>query len=396
MAEESDLEKTEPASPRRLEKAREDGDVPRSRDLGTCMILLGGAVAFFTMGGNLIHEIRMMLSGALTLSREEVFDMALLLERNIPRIFEVVLAFSGIAAVLMVVALSSPLLIGGWLFSAKAVQPNFGKLNPLKGLKNMVALRALVELLKAVGKALIVGTVAWFALTMQLDTILGLGKEPAKIGIEHAGIILLRTFMATVGALAIIAAIDAPYQMWNYAKKLRMTKEEVRQEHKDTEGNPEIKAKIRQQQREIARRRMMAEVPKADVVVTNPTRYAVALKYSDEKGAPGGAPVVVAKGRGIIAASIRELAQQHHIPLLEAPPLARALYSSTNLGAMIPVGLYKAVAEVLAYVYQLRQYHSGVGDRPPAKPTKIDVPAHLDPHNQPGAINTISREEATA
>ena len=395
MAEESDLEKTEPASPRRLEKAREDGDVPRSRDLATCTILLGGAIAFFTMGGNLIQEIRMMLSGALTLSREEVFDMSLLLERNIPRIFEVVFAFSGIAAVLMVVALSSPLLIGGWLFSAKAVQPNFGKLNPMKGLKNMVAMRAIVELLKAVGKALIVGFVAWMALSYQLDTILGLGKEPAKIGIEHAGVIILHTFMATVGALAIIAAIDAPYQMWNYAKKLRMTKEEVRQEHKDTEGNPEVRAKIRQQQREIARRRMMAEVPQADVVVTNPTRYAVALKYSDAPGAPG-APVVIAKGRGIIAANIRELAQHHHIPLLEAPPLARALYSTTQLGASIPHELYKAVAEVLAYVYSLRDYHKGINKVRPVKPGKIDVPDHLDPHNQPGAVNAASHEGAAA
>ena len=394
MAEESDLEKTEPASPRRLEKAREDGDVPRSRDLATCMILLGGGLALFTMGGNLITQIQMMLRGALTLSREEVFDMSLLLERNISRILEVVFAFSGIAAVLMVVALATPLLIGGWLFSAKAIQPNFGKLNPMKGLKNMVALRALVELLKAVGKSLLVGFVAWSALGFQLDTILGLGKEPAKIGIEHAGIIILRTFLATVGALAIIAAIDAPYQMWNYAKKLRMTKEEIRQEHKDTEGNPEIKSKIRQQQRELARRRMMAEVPKADVVVTNPTRYAIALKYSDAQGAPD-APVVVAKGRGIIAANIRELAQQHHIPLLEEPPLARALYSTTELGDKIPQALYTAVAEVLAYVYQLRAYYKG-GGRRPVRPSGIDVPAHLDPHNQPGAVHSASTEGVAA
>ncbi|MDR0933940.1 MAG: flagellar type III secretion system protein FlhB, partial [Burkholderiaceae bacterium] len=345
MAEESDLEKTESASPRRLEKAREEGDVPRSRDLATCTILLGGGLAFLMMGGKLVHEIRMMISGALTLSREEVFDMTLLLERNISRIYEVLLAFSPIAAMLLIIALASPLLIGGWLFSSKALQPNFGKMNPLSGLKNMVSMRALVELFKAVGKTLLVGLVAWMVVGTQIDGILSLGMQPVKQGTEHMGEIILVTFLATVGALVIIAAIDAPYQMWHYANKLKMTKEEVRQEHKDSEGNPEIKAKIRQQQREIARRRMMAEVPKADVVVTNPMRYAVALQY---KEGTMGAPVVVAKGMGLIAARIREIAEESRVPMLEAPPLARALYSHTDLGDAIPEALYTSVAEVLA------------------------------------------------
>lgn len=392
MAEESDLEKTESASPRRLEKAREDGDVPRSKDLATCTILLGGGLAFLMMGGNLIRELKMMVSGALTLSREEVFDMSLLLERNITRIYEVIIAFSPIALMLMIIALASPLLIGGWLFSAKALEPKFGKLNPLKGLKNMVSVRALVELIKAVGKTALVGIVAWLVVGTQIDGIMSLGMQPAKVGAEHMGEIILVTFLSTVGALVIIAAIDAPYQIWHYANKLKMTKEEVRQEHKDSEGNPAIKAKIRQQQREIARRRMMAEVPKADVVVTNPTRYAVALQY---KEGSMGAPVVVAKGMGLIAARIRELAEEHNVPMLEAPPLARALYSHTDLDKEIPQTLYTAVAEVLAYIYQLRAFKRFGGKRP-VKPRKIDVPAHLDPYNNPPQPVRLSEQGAAA
>lgn len=378
MAEESDLEKTESASPRRLEKAREEGDVPRSKDLATCTILFGGGLAFLMMGGGLMRELRMMLSGALTLSREEVFDMPLLLERNISRIYEVIIAFSPIALMLLIIALASPLLIGGWLFSTKALQPNFGKLNPLNGLKNMVSVRALVELIKAVGKTLLVGTVAWLVIGTQLDGIMSLGLQPAKTGAEHMGQIILVNFLATVGALVVIAAIDAPYQMWHYANKLKMTKEEVRQEYKDSEGNPQIKGKIRQQQREIARKRMMAEVPKADVVVTNPTHYAVALQYREGSM---GAPVVLAKGRGIIAAKIREIAAENNVPMLEAPPLARALYAHTELGDQIPEALYTAVAEVLAYVYQLRTFRR-IGGKRPARPGNIAVPAHLDPHSQ--------------
>ncbi|MDR1312019.1 MAG: flagellar type III secretion system protein FlhB [Burkholderiaceae bacterium] len=376
MAEESDLEKTESASPRRLEKAREEGDVPRSRDLATCTILLGAGLAFWAMGGNLIKEIQRMLAGSLTLSREEVFDLPLLLSRNVTRIVDVIFAFSPIAALLVVVALASPLLIGGWLFSTKALEPRFSKLNPMNGLSNMVSVRALIELIKAIGKTLLVGLIAWLAMSSQLDGIMSLGAQSLETGVAHAGHIILMTFLLTVGALVIIAAIDAPYQMWHYANKLKMTKEEIRQEHKESEGNPEIKAKIRQQQREIARRRMMTKVPLADVVVTNPMRYAVALQYK----AGTEAPVVVAKGTGLIAGRIREIASENDVPLLEAPPLARALYKHTELDEKIPAALYRAVAEVLAYVHQLQRYRV-LGGKVPAKPTTLDVPAYLDPMN---------------
>ena len=281
------------------------------------------------------------------------------------------------------------MLIGGWLFSTKAIQPKFGKLNPMRGLGNMVSVNALIELIKAVGKTLIVGVVAWLVVRRQLDSVLMLGTEPFKIGSMHLAQAIWTSFISIVAALVLIAAIDAPYQMWRYANKLKMTREEVRQEAKESEGDPHIKAKIRAQQREMAKRRIMAEVPTADVVVTNPTHYAVALKYSDGMMR---APRVVAKGADEVAAKIRELAGEHRVPLLEAPALARALHRHTELGDEIPEALYTAVAEVLAYVFQLKTYRSEGGAKPVA-PAQLDVPPELDPHHpasqvkKPGAMD---------
>jgi flagellar biosynthetic protein FlhB len=278
---------------------------------------------------------------------------------------------------LIVVALASPMLIGGWMFSTEALLPNFARMNPLQGLGNMVSVRALVELGKAIAKAILVGSIAWMVMRYEFDAVLGLSVEPLKSGSEHLGHLLLLSFIFIVSGLIVIAMIDAPYQMWQYAKKLMMTRQEVRQESKESNGNPEIKAKIRQQQREMARRRMMTEVPKADVVVTNPSHYAVALKYAD-KGMR--APKVVAKGADEVAARIRELAVENNVVILEAPPLARALFRHAELGDEIPEALYIAVAEVLAYVYQLRAYKKNGGVRP-EKPSDLDVPPQLDPLN---------------
>ena len=377
MAEESDLEKTEPASPRRLEKAREDGDVPRSRELGTCTILLAAGAGIWLLGDRMIAQISRMLSGSLTFERAHAFDMDLLLARSAGFIGELLVAFAPMAVLLIVVAIASPLLIGGWLFSTKALMPNFGKLNPVKGLGNMVSTRALVELGKAVGKALLVGCVAGIVIVSQIDAMMGLGLEPLKSGGAHLGRLLTTSFISIVSALVVIALIDAPYQMWQHANKLKMSRQDVRQESKESDGNPEIKAKIRQQQREMARRRMMSEIPSADVVVTNPTHFAVALKYADGKM---GAPKVVAKGADEVAAKIRAIAVEHKVPLLESPALARALHHHTELGEEIPEALYTAVAEVLAYVFQLRTYNTHGGTRPQT-PGELDVPAQLDPHN---------------
>ncbi|MDO8179376.1 MAG: flagellar biosynthesis protein FlhB [Undibacterium sp.] len=381
MAEDSDLERTEPASPKRLEQAREEGDVPRSRELSTCTILLAAGGALWMSGESLVRQLNHLLIAGLSMERALAYDSSMLFSHIATSLFDTLLAFAPIAGLLLIVALGSPLLIGGWLFSAKALQPNFSRMNPLSGLANMVSAKSGVELLKAIIKTILVGSVALMVISSQKNAIFGLALEPLKQSSAHLGNMLGVCFLSIVGALVLIAAIDVPFQMWHYANKLKMTHQEVVQESKEANGNPQIKAKIRAQQREMARRRMMAEVPTADVVVTNPTHFAVALKYK-EGGV--GAPRVIAKGADVVAAKIRELAAEHNIPLLEAPPLARALYKHTELGDEIPETLYAAVAEVLAYVFQLRGFRQHGGARP-VEPSELYVPPELDPNNLIGA-----------
>jgi flagellar biosynthetic protein FlhB len=377
MAEGSDQEKTEPASPRRLEQAREEGDIPRSREIATCTVLLAAGVGLLMIGEKLVHQLNRMLASGMSFDRSEAFDFDRLLMRLGADLINVLIAFAPLAGLLLIVTLVSPILIGGWLFSDKALMPNFGRLNPINGLGNMISAHAGVELIKAILKAILVGGVSWMVVSSQMETMLALSVEPFNSGSAHVASLILTGFITIVCSLAVIALIDGPYQLWHYANKLKMTREELRQEAKESDGDPHIKAKIRQLQREMAQRRMMTEVPTADVVVTNPTHYAVALKYSDGKMR---APKVVAKGADEVAAKIRELAAEHKVPLLEAPPLARALYTHTELGDDIPEGLYTAVAEVLAYVFQLRTFGKHGGVRP-QEPADLDVPPQLDPHN---------------
>ncbi len=380
MSEDSELEKTEPASQKRLDDARKEGNVPRSRELATCTVLLAAGAAFWMLGGKLVAQLGSLLSNSLVFEREQAYDMDLLVTRAASLLVDVLLAFAPVAAVLMLVAIGAPLLIGGWNFSAKAFMPSFDKLNPLTGLTRMVSTHSLVELGKALGKTVLVGYVAWIVVRGKQEAVMALALEPLNVGSAHLGHLLLQCFMLIVFSLVAIAAVDVPYQLWQHASKLKMTREEQRQEAKESEGNPEIKAKIRATQREMARRRMMAEIPTADVVVTNPTHYAVALKYTEGKM---GAPRVIAKGADEVAAKIRELAAEHNVPLLEAPPLARALFRHAELGDEIPEALYTAVAEVLAYVFQLKAHASQGGLRPTA-PTALEVPPGMDPHNEQG------------
>jgi flagellar biosynthetic protein FlhB len=301
-----------------------------------------------------------------------------LVERILADVVRVLLACLPLAGAVMLMMLAAPLLIGGWNFSAKAFTPNFGKLNPMRGLGNMVSTNALVELLKAVAKTLLVGAVGWFVVMSQKDAVIGLVVEPFGTAAPHLGSLLAKAFLTMVGALGAIAILDGPYQMWHYADKLKMTRQEVIQESKESDGNPQIKGKIRQMQREMAQKRMMSNVPTADVVVTNPTHFAVALKYADGQR---GAPRVVAKGTDEVAAKIREIAKENKVALLEAPALARALYKHTEIDDEIPEALYSAVAEVLAYVFQLRAYSKGTLDQYPDRPKKLPVPPEMDPFN---------------
>jgi flagellar biosynthetic protein FlhB len=391
MSDESDAEKTEPASQKKIDDARKEGDVPRSRELATFTVLMTSGIGLWMFGSKLVRELSAVLVSGLSLDREQIYNSDVLINRVTTDVGSILLACLPLAIAIMCVALASPLLIGGWLFSSKSFMPNFGKLNPIKGIGNMFSKNALVELFKAIGKTLVVGVVAWFVVMSEKEAVIGLAVEPLLAGSVHLGDLVATAFLYMVGGLGLIAAIDGPYQMWHYADKLKMTRQEMIQESKESDGNPEMKGRIRQMQREMSKRRMMADVPTADVVVTNPTHYAVALKYTDGQG---GAPRVVAKGSDEVAAKIRELARENKVALLEAPALARALHKHTEIGDEIPEALYSAVAEVLAYVFQLRTYKTSGGTYPD-RPTKLAVPAELDPLNPASQKKSDSTGTAT-
>jgi flagellar biosynthetic protein FlhB len=378
MAEASNAEKTEPASAKRLRDARQNGDIPRSREVATFTVLMTAGAGLWMLGGGVFNKLSTTMERGLTLDREQITNPSLLIERVGADIAGVLLACLPLALAIMLVAIVSPLLIGGWNFSAKSFMPNFGKLNPMNGLGNMVSTHALVELLKAFAKTLLVGAVAWYVVMSEKDAVIGLAVEPLGAAMPHLGGLIARAFLIMTASLGAIAVLDGPYQKWHYANKLKMTRQEVIQESKESDGNPQIKGKIRQLQREMARKRMMSNVPTADVVVTNPTHFAVALKYADNGR---GAPRVVAKGTDEVAAKIREIAKENKVALLEAPALARALYKHTDIDDEIPEALYSAVAEVLAYVYQLRAYKKGSSDHYPDRPNKLPVPPEMDPFN---------------
>ncbi len=375
MAEDSDLERTEPASSRRLEQAREEGQVPRSRELSTLALLLAAGGGLWFMGTGLTEKMSLMMRQGLQLDRAVAFDPELMLLRLKDSSLDVLLAFSPLLLLLLLVGVGSTLLISGWLFSFKPLLPDWSRIDPLQGLTRIISWHGMIEMLKAIAKTVLVGGVAGWVIWHNRGAVLSLITEPLEIGMTHMVQLAGKSFLVMAGSMVLVVIIDIPFQIWDQQRKLRMTREEVRQESKETEGDPHVKAHIRSQQREMARRRMMAEIPKADVVVTNPTHYAVALSYQDGSMR---APKVVAKGAHLLAARIRQLAEEHDVPVLEAPPLARALYRHAELGDEIPAALYTAVAEVLAYVYQLRRNHQHGGPMP-QPPGLLSVPASLDP-----------------
>ncbi len=373
MAEESDLEKTESASPRRLEKAREDGDVARSRELVTLVILGAGISGLWLTSGSLGTTFGGALQHGLQFDRKSAFDASHMLTQTGSMVLEALLAIAPFFGMMMLAALVGPIILGGWLFSTKAIAPKFSKLNPLAGIGRMFSTQSLAELTKALAKSLLVGVVAWWVISGHVGDMVALMGEPAHRALPHAIRMIVVDCAVIAATLVIVAMIDVPYQLWSHAKKLRMSREDLRQEHKESEGDPHVKANIRRMQQQVAKRRMMAEVPKADIVVTNPTHFAVALKYRDGDMR---APRVVAKGSDLVAQRIRELAKEHNVAVLEAPPLTRALFKHTRLGDEIPAGLYTAVAEVLAWVYQLKRWKDEGGDAP-RTPSDLPVPAEL-------------------
>ena len=372
MAEESDLEKTEPASSRRLEQAREEGQVPRSREIGAFLVLFVSAAAFMALGPWMMQRTMAIVRRGLTLDGTLLHDPLTMSGRMTELSMDALLTFAPLFLALVTTALLAPLLFGSWNFSLKSLVPDPGRLDPLKGLSRLLSWSGLVELVKAIAKVLLVGGVAVWVLWKGRGDIFSLFGLSIEVGLPRAGRLISDSFMMIVMAMLIIVAIDVPFQWWQYHNKLKMTKEEVKQESKEMEGNPEVRGRIRQLQRESARKRMMSAVPTADVIVTNPTHFAVALGYKNGMAAPK----VLAKGVGEIALKIREIGAINGVPMLEAPPLARALYRHTDLDQEIPSGLYAAVAEVMAYVYQLGNWRK-VGGRFPLPPREISVPAEL-------------------
>lgn len=375
MAEESDLEKTEQPTPRRLEKAREEGQVPQSRELSTFLVLISGITGLWLMGDWFSGRILSVLRQGFSFDRAVAFDTRLMMSGMGDLFTQVLLTLLPLFGILVIAALAAPIMLGGFVFSTKVLALKPERMDPIKGLGRMFSVHGLAELVKSVLKALIVGVMGVIAVWWEKDHVFTLMAQPLQTAVpEFIGTLLFASVLITLG-LALVAIMDVPFQLWQYRRKLRMSKDEVKRENKEQEGDPHLKARVRSLQREMARRRMMTEVPKADVVVTNPTHFSVALKYDAERM---GAPVVVAKGRGEVALRIREIATEHKVPLLEAPPLARALYAHCELEQPVPAALYTAVAEVMAYVYQLNQWMSKGGQQP-ALPTRIPVPDALDP-----------------
>lgn len=351
MADEQQQDRTEQATPKRREDARKKGDVPRSRELTMTGVMLSGASALLFLAVPLGSAIVGGFERSFAIERDAIFDTSYL-----PRAFgtaavDAMLGLAPFAIVLLLAVFGSATLIGGWSFSLKAVAFKGERMNPLKGIKRIFSANSLNELVKSMAKFMIVAAIAVMWLWWSIDELLMLGRQPVKEAVLSALQICGISLLVISCGLILIAMADVPFQLWNYQKKLKMTRTEIRDEFKETEGRPEVKGRIRQMQQQISQRRMMQEIPTADVVITNPTHFAVALKY-DPDGS--GAPRVVAKGKDLIAARIREIAAENRVPLFAAPPLARALYRSTKLGQEIPGALYSAVAQVLAYIFQIR------------------------------------------
>lgn len=372
MAEESDLEKTEQPTGRRIEQAREQGQVPHSKELGSFLVLIVAAGVFWFMGGWVVQQAMRLMAEGLTMDAAFLKQPELALLRLHDLALDALITFSPLVLGLIVASLLPSFMLNSWVFAPKALMPSLGKLDPIAGIGRMFSWQSLMELVKALLKSLVIGGAAIFVIWSEWEDIFGMLAMPLEASLSMAGHLLTWSFLLIVAAMLFIVVVDVPFQIWQYYEKLKMTKDEVRRESKEMDGDPLVKGRIRSLQREAARRRMMAAVPSADVIVTNPTHFAVALSYKDGMAAPK----VVAKGMGAIAQKIKALGAEHGVPLLEAPPLARALYRHAEIDDEIPRALYGAVAEVLAYVYQLSQWRAQGGEYP-LPPRDVAVPPEL-------------------
>jgi len=376
VANDSDLEKTETASGSRIQKAYEDGDVPRSKELSTAATLITAGACLWGMGSFLEDALKNLMVSGMKFDSKVAMDPVSALSKVYEQIGDLIIVFIPIFAFILMSEVLSPIGIGGWNISTKMLTPNLSKLNPITGFGNIFNKNSWVELLKSISKVLLIGVISYLAISYSLPDLMKLPLLPIETGLSTTLNFLIVTFFLILIGYLVIVAIDVPYQLHRYAEKLKMSVQEVREEMRDSNGSPEIKAKIRQQQVAMSRRRMMSQIQNADVVITNPTHYAVAVKYDSEVM---GAPRILAKGSDAVALRIREIAQEHQILTVESPKLARALYAHTEVEQEIPEALYLAVAEILAYVFQVRSFNGRDGEYP-NMPQSIEVPDELDPH----------------
>ncbi|MBC3949062.1 flagellar biosynthesis protein FlhB [Pseudomonas folii] len=362
MAEnENGQDKTEDPTDKKRSDARKEGQIARSKELNTLAIMMAGAIGLLVEGPDIAEAMSYMMTSNFTITREVLMDQGSMGKMLLSTGKLALVVMMPFFLVMLAAAIIGPISLGGWLFATKSMAPKFSRMNPLAGLKRMFSPNALIELLKSFAKFVIVLIVALLVLNMEKAALVSIAHEPLEQAIIHSLQVVGWSTVWMACGLIFIAAVDVPFQLWEAHKKLLMTKQEVRDEYKNSEGSPEVKQRIRQLQREASQRRMMESVPQADVIITNPTHFAVALKYDPEQG---GAPMLVAKGVDFVALKIREIGAHNQILILESPGLARSIYYSTDLDQEIPAGLYLAVAQVLAYVYQIRQYHAGQGKRP--------------------------------
>lgn len=375
MAEnENAQEKTEEPTPKKIEDARKKGQIARSKELSTALVLLASAVGMITMGSYIATSMYKITQRSFTLSRDETYDldhMFQLLEMSINESAGPLLAFMIIA---LIGGVYGSVAMGGYNFSWEAAAPKASKISPIKGFKRMFGADAIVELLKGIGKVLVVFFMAYLSLVIFKDEALHLDIELYPLNLFHAMNMIEWAFLLLCAAMIPIALIDVPYQNHKHNEEMKMTLQEVKDERKNAEGDPLVKNRVRKLQYQASANRMMQEVPNADVIVTNPTHFSVAIQYQQDGSR---APVVLAKGLDELAMHIRKIANAHEVPIVESPALARAIYYSTEVNHEVPQKLFMAVAQILAYVYQLKAYKSGKGKRPKALKKDLPIPPEL-------------------
>lgn len=371
MAESDSGEKTEEPTAKKLTDARKKGQIARSKDLGTMFVLVGSACAMLLMGSSLVEGMSLMMKRLFSLSRREVMDVNALFSVISNSVSLVIVPMLWIFFIILVAAFIGNTLLGGMSFSWGAMAPKASRLSPAAGFKRMFGVQAAVELIKSILKFFVVFIVAFLLLTGLFEQILGLSLEAVPTNFGHAVNMLLWMFLTLALSIGIIAVIDAPYQVWNHTRQLKMTKQEIKDEHKNTEGNPEVKGRIKRTQYEMSQRRMMGEVPNSDVVITNPTHYSIALKYD---AAIGGAPKLVAKGIDEMAMHIRTIAKENNVEIIQSAALARSLYYTAKVDQDIPEELYAAVAQVLAFIFQLNEHKKGRARKPIPIAKELPIP----------------------